>query len=273
MCPAPNFPDMTKADELLAAGDLAGARAALIEVVRSAPDDTAARMFLFQLQAVAGEWDKAQAQLRALAQLSPEAQMLAAVYHLNIEAEKQRASAFAGKTEFPVLVASSPWVELAAKAMTAASQGRAEEAQTLRDEAFAQAPDTPGRFGEDKTFLWVADADPRFGPCLEAVIGGRWGLIGFEAISELKSEGPNDLRDLVWLPVEMTLRSGQGAAGYLPTRYPGSEGAQDSAIRLARATSWIDGSEGQIGLGQRLLTFDDGSETDLLSLRRLSMAG
>jgi type VI secretion system protein ImpE len=264
---------MAQADELLQSGDLAGARAALIDRVRNAPDDQAARMFLFQLQALLGEWDKASAQLRALAQLSPEAQMLAAVYSLAIQAEKTRALAFAGQGEFPVLVASSPWVDSAAQALSALAQGRTAEGEALRDEAFAAAPDTPGRFNDDKTFLWVADADPRFGPCFEAMVSGRWGLIPIEAISEIRCDGPTDLRDLVWLPVEMTLRSGQGVAGFLPARYPGSETAENTAVRMSRATEWVEAEAGQIGLGQRLLAFDDGSDADLLSLRRLTMAG
>jgi type VI secretion system protein ImpE len=68
---------MSTADELLRAGDVDGARAALIEVVRAKPSDHTARMFLFQLLCVLGEWDKAKSQLAILAQLSPEAQMLA----------------------------------------------------------------------------------------------------------------------------------------------------------------------------------------------------
>lgn len=45
---------MSDADELLSTGDLGGARAALVELVRSQPADEQARMFLFQLLAVTG---------------------------------------------------------------------------------------------------------------------------------------------------------------------------------------------------------------------------
>ena len=55
------------ADQLLRDGDLDGARSALVETVRSNPADARARMFLFQLLAVAGEWDKAHTHLEALA--------------------------------------------------------------------------------------------------------------------------------------------------------------------------------------------------------------
>ena len=72
-----------------------------------------------------------------------------------------------------------------------------------------------------RKFGWIADVDPRLGPCFEAIVAGKWGLVPFEAISRIKTEGPRDLRDVVWLPVEMALRSGQSAAALLPARYPG----------------------------------------------------
>ena len=262
---------MAQADELLRQGDLDGARATLVESVRKAPSDQAARMFLFQLLAVSGEWDKAQTQLRSVAQLSPEAAMLAAVYNQAIGAERLRADAYEGRTPFPVLVASSPWVEQLAQGLTAMAAGRKEEGEALRDQAFDAATDTPGRLN-DEPFLWIADADPRLGPCFEAIVSGKWGLIPFEAVDQIKSEGPKDLRDIVWLPVEMRLRSGQSAAALLPARYPGSEGADSPDLRLGRATEWRDGPAGEQPLGQRLWTFDTGEDVGVLALRQLDMA-
>ena len=258
---------MTQADELLRAGDLDGARATLIESVKKAPSDQAARMFLFQLLAVAGEWDKAVTQLRSVAQLSPEAAMLASVYNQAIQAERQRADAYAGRAPFPVLVASSPWIEQLAEGLTAMAAGRTEEGSALRDQAFDAVPDAPGRFN-DEPFLWVADADSRLGPCFEAIVSGKWGLVPFEAVTRIKSEGPKDLRDIVWLPVEMSLRSGQSAAALLPARYPGTEAADSPDLRLGRATEWRDDTP----LGQRLWTFDSGEDVGLLALRQLDMA-
>ena len=262
---------MTAADDLLAAGDLSGARASLVEAVKRTPDDQGTRMFLFQLLAVSGEWDKALTQLRSVAQLSPEAAMLATVYNQAIAAERTRAAAYAGQTPFPVLVATSPWVDQLAEGLSAIAAGRIEEGSALRDEAFDAVPDAPGRFN-DEQFLWIADADPRLGPCFEAIVAGKWGLVPFEAVSRITSEGPKDLRDIVWLPVEMSLRSGQSAAALLPARYPGSEAADSPDLRLGRATEWRDGPGGQIPIGQRLWTFDTGEDVGLLALRQLDMA-
>ena len=246
--------------------DLSAVRAGLVEAVKRAPGDQGARMFLWQVMAVQGDWDKALVQLRALASLSGEAQMLATVYNQAVAAERVRADAYGGRTPFPVLVPSSPWVEQLAEGLGALARGDATEGGRLRDAAFDAAGDTPGEIDGVK-FGWIADIDPRLGPCFEAVVGGRWGLIPFEAVTRIKTQGPQDLRDVVWLPAELFLRSGQSAAALLPARYPGSEAAKGPA-QLGRATEW----DGDTPIGQRVWAIDAGEETGLLDFRDLVMA-
>ncbi len=259
---------MADADELLRAGDLDGARAALVEVVKRAPNDQQGRMFLFQLMCVSGEWDKAAIQLRALAQISAEAQMLAMAYGQAIEAEKLRAQVFAGTAQPALLVSSSAWAGDLVGALAALTQGRLDDAETLRDQAFDAAPDTPGEL-DGVAFDWLADGDARFGPAIEAIIAGQWGLVPFDAIEKITSEGPKDLRDIVWYPVQLGFKTGQSVAALLPARYPGSETSTNNAIRLARATDWIDQPSGQAGAGQHEWSLSDGSDVGILSLRNL----
>ncbi len=259
---------MSDADTLLRSGDLDGARSALVETVRAEPANQQARMFLFQLLAAAGEWDKARRQLDTLAQLSGEAQMLAVAYGQAIDAERERAAVFAGTARARQHVASG-WLEGVIDALEHFGQGRIEQGEAARDAAFDAAPDMPGRFN-DVEFDWIADADSRFGPSFEAIIGGRYGLQGFDQVTSITSEGPRDLRDLIWYPVQIAFRSGQSVAAFLPARYPGSESASDVSERLGRATSWSDTEWGQAGSGQRLWTLSDGGDHALLSLRALS---
>ena len=153
----------------------------------------------------------------------------------------------------------------------ALAQGRAQEAQAARERAFDAAPDTPGAFGE-QTFEWIADADPRFGPAFEAVIHGRWGLTPFDAVRKITSDGPQDLRDLVWLPVEIEFKTGQSVAAILPARYPGTAASGQADLVLARATDWRDGPIGSEGVGQKLWSLGDGDEVGVLSLRSLTFA-
>ena len=261
---------MTDADELLRTGDLQGARAALVDAAKRAPTDQAVRMFLFQLLCLLGEWDKALAQLRTLATLSPEAQMLSATYSLAIEAEKVRATVFAGGEPAALLVASSTWAGGVASALGAWVQGREQDAKAWRDEAFDSAPDTPGELNGVE-FDWIADGDGRFGPTIEAIIAGRWGLIPFDSIERMDSEGPKDLRDLVWLPAQIIFRTGHTANAMLPVRYPGAESSSDSGVRLARRTDWREDAWGPSGSGQHEWSLSGGQDASLLSLRRLTL--
>ncbi|HQS97363.1 MAG: virulence protein SciE type [Novosphingobium sp. 17-62-19] len=269
---------MENPDALLRDGDLDGARAALVDIVRTRPGDDKARMFLFQLLCVTGEWDKARKQLQALAQVADNAQMLAATYNQAIDAELLRADVFAGKADMPVLVGMGGWVEGVAQAISLGAKGQLAEAAGLRDEAFEQAPDTLGTLetasAEAQSFDWIADADTRFGPSFEAIVAGRYGLVPFDAVVSIKSEGPQDLRDTVWYPVQLALKSGQSIAAFLPARYPGSEAATSAAIRLGRQTEWAELGNGdaalEVGLGQRLWSLSDGEDTGLLDLRKLT---
>ncbi len=258
--------DMADADTLFRDGDLDGARAALVEIVKSQPSDQQARMFLFQLLALAGEWDKAKNQLQTLAKLSPEAQMLAVTYEQAMAAEQQRAEVFAGAREMPVLAGQDGWAVTLARSLTLLAQGDFNGAQAARSEAFDAAPDTPGEL-DGQRFEWVADADIRFGPTFEAIIHGRYGLIGFDQIASITSTGPRDLRDTVWYPVQIAFRKGQSIAALLPARYPGSETGGNAAQRLGRATAWVDFGAGEVGCGQHLWSLSAGEEHGLLDLR------
>lgn len=256
----------TAADTLLQAGDLDGARVALVEAVRRQPGDARLRLYFFSLLAIIGEWDKARTQLKTLAQLSPEAQMLSVVYGQAIDAEVERAAVFAGTNPVRLHVASG-WAMPLIDAVQAFGQGDLARGVESRDAAFDAAPDTPGEI-DGVAFDWIADADGRFGPSFEAIIGGRYGLQTFDMVERITSEGAEDLRDLAWYPVQIAFRDGQSVAALLPTRYPG-EGV-DPTERLARVTNWNDRAWGQQGVGQHLWALSTGDEAGLLSLRSLT---
>lgn len=266
---------MNDADARWRDEDIDGARAALVARLKAAPADIPTRMFLFQLMALAGDWDKARTQLDTLARLSPAAQMLAVAYGQAIDAERQRAAALAGEGEgegeVPVLARGGDWIDDLAAALTLGARGERAAAIARRDAALDAAPDTAGTLraaGLDQpvAFDWIADADPRFGPALEAIVGGRWGLLPFDAIETLTSDGPVDLRDTIWFPAEVRLRAGGSIAAMLPARYPGSHAAPDVAQRIGKRTDWDAAGN---GIGQRVLMMSGGEEVGLMAVRRL----
>ena len=259
---------MANADDLLHAGDIAGARAALVDMVRTNPSAVEPRLFLCQLLAVAGEWSKARTQLTSLASLSAEAQMLSVAYGAAIDAEAVRARIFAGDEKPAVLRGGDGWAAGLADSIWHFAAGRAGEGEAARDAALEGAPDTPGEI-DGVPFDWIADADGRFGPSFEAIIAGQYGIIPFASVERITSEGPKDLRDIVWYPVEIAFRDGQSVPAMLPARYPGTEASDDAALLLSRATRWRDGASGEEGVGQHLLTLSSGEDVSLLSLRAL----
>lgn len=259
---------MADADVLLRQGDVDGARTALVEAVRAAPADQRLRMFLFQLLAVNGEWDKARNQLQSLTQLSPEAQMLSVTYNQVLDAEKQRDAVFSGAAEAELLMGSDGWAEGIVLALASFARGEAEKAEALRDAAFDAAPEMPGTIDGNR-FEWISDCDSRFGPTLEVILGGRYGLLPFDTIKSITSTGPEDLRDTIWYPVEIEFRNGHTAAAFLPARYPRTEKAASGLERLGRVTEWTDHDWGQQGSGQRLWTFSDGDDCGILEFRKI----
>lgn len=256
------------AEELLRGGRLDDALDALTREVRGDPTSAAARMFLFQLLAASGQWARARVQLEAAARLDPSNMLSAAAGKALLDAEQVRTAVFAGERLPTAFGEPSQW--LASLLQAARLDGRREHgaAAALRAQAFEQAPTGSGRI-DGTPFAWLADADNRFGPCLELVLESGYVWAPFEHIRELAFEAPTTLADTLWAPVVVTWRNGGQAHGYVPVRYPGSELEADAALRLGRASDWVQlGEETWIGRGQRMFATDSG-EYPILEVRTI----
>jgi type VI secretion system protein ImpE len=258
-------------EELVRAGKLAEALAGLQEQVRANPADARLRVFLFQLQSVLGNWEKAMTQLKVLADLNPETMMLARIFGPVVNCEIFRAEVFQGKRSPIIFGEPMEWLGLLLRANEHVGRGEYAAAQPLREQAFETAPATPGKLnGQD--FEWIADADPRLGPVLEVILDGKYYWVPFCRIQRIAMEKPSDLRDLVWKPAVFVWANGGEASGHIPTRYPGAESSKDSALRLARKTDWLERAGGYtLGLGQRLLATES-NEVPLLECERVELS-
>jgi type VI secretion system protein ImpE len=255
------------AKELLQQGKLEEARDVLQKEIRANPTDGKLRVFLFQLLAVQGEWEKALTQLNVSADLDAGNLLMAEVCRPAIAAEALRAEIFSGKRSPLFLGEPAEWMSLLIEANKLANNGHSKEAAELREKAFESAPATSGSFNGEP-FEWIADADQRFGPMLEAMVEGKYYWIPLHRISKIEMEAPADLRDLIWSPVHFTWSTGTKAVGLLPVRYPETEKLGDSVAKLSRKTDWIDRAGSSIGIGQRLFTTDT-NEHSILELREL----
>lgn len=258
------------AEELLRQGRLNEAFAALKEQVRREPANAKLRVFLFQMFAVLGDWERALTQLNAAAEMDASTLAMAQMYREALSCEALRAEVFAGLRTPLVFGEPPPWLGHLLEALRLSAAGNYEAARSLRDQAFEAAPATSGTI-DGQAFAWIADADVRLGPLLEAVVNGRYYWIPIQHIQRIDVEPPADLRDLVWMPVHFTWANGGECVGVIPTRYPGSERAEDEAIRLARKTEWQEVAPGVFqGLGQRMLTTDAG-EYPLMEAREIRL--
>src|SRR5882724_5319019 len=89
--------------EWLREGRLEETLAELQARVRKDPANAQHRIFLFQLLAVLGRWDRALTQLEAVAQLDRAATAMVGTYRQAIAAERERAAVFGGEAR-PALI-------------------------------------------------------------------------------------------------------------------------------------------------------------------------
>lgn len=254
------------AKELLQLGKSDEALARLQDEVRNNPADAKLRTFLFQLFSVLGQWDRAETQLKVLAEMNADTMMLAHIFEPVLLCERVRAEVFAGNRTPLLFGEPAEWMGLLAQANILVAQGEFAAAAELRNQAFEAAPTSAGKIDGDP-FEWIADADSRLGPMLEAFIDGKYYWVPFCRIQKIESEAPSDLRDLVWLPVQFTWTNGGTAVGHIPSRYAGTEKSPEDALRLARKTDWqTKPGETFLGLGQRILA-TDANEHPLLGCR------
>ncbi len=256
------------AEQHLREGRVDAALAALQDAVRAQPGDARLRIFLFQILSVAGQWQRALNQLDVCAEMDPGALGMREMYRDAIACEALRAEVFAGKRAPMLFGEPEPWLALLIESLLRSGRNEAEASARLREQAFEQAP-TSGGTVDGQAFEWIADADSRMGPVIEAIINGRYYWVPFNRLLRLATEPPEDLRDFVWLPGVLQFTNGGEVPALLPARYPGSSTSGDGLIQLGRKTDWLDqGNDTFHGLGQRLLATDSG-EYPLMQCREI----
>ena len=241
----------------------------LRRMIQKQPQRSDLRIFLFQIYCVQGEWMKASTQLDVLLELDPSSKPMVETYREALRCEALRREVFDGKRSPLVLGAPQDWLAMMIEALRVDAEGRHDAAAELRAGALEAAPATSGKL-DDAPFAWIADADSRLGPVVEAIINGKYYWVPISRLMRIEIEKPAALRDFVWAPATLTLENGAANVALIPTRYPGTERETDNALRLARATDWREQPGGAWhGVGQRMLTTDQ-AEIALLDVRVLA---
>jgi len=254
--------------EQIKQGNLVDALKSIQQQVRNTPADPKLRVLLCQLQIIFGQWDKANTQLDVLKDLDKMAQFMVQTYQQVLLCEKIRQDVFSANRAPLVFGEPEPWIALMLEALRVEMDGQYNAAKELREQALEQATVVSGTIDENP-FMWIADADSRIGPMLEAIVNGQYYWIPFHRLSSIQLTAPEDLRDFSWLPAQFIWANGGEAFGFIPSRYTGSEKSEDSFIQLARKTEWEQISpDSYKGLGQRMFTTDQ-NDYPLFDIREI----
>lgn len=240
---------------------------AALSAARKAPADPSARMRLFRLFVLTGQWERALAQLDAARALDSSLGLTCAVYGSSIACERFRADVFTGRRSPVILGEPLQWLASMLESLRAPD---AVAAQRMRAQALEQAPASAGAI-DGRRFEWIADADSRLGPVCEMFIDGKYYWVPFARINRIELGAPEDLLDLVWAGARVTFESGGEKPVQIPVRYPGAESIDDDGLRMSRRTEWRGSDEsGFFGLGQREWVTDT-EEHALLDVRVLQV--
>jgi type VI secretion system protein ImpE len=257
-------------------GDLAEAISACVAAVKVRPSDADLRYQLFAVLCFAGDRHRARKQLAALDVADPELTRVQAIY-INLLASEQERSAVFHHGAAPLLPGEPPaHLERRLAALSAVGRGEHERAAELIAEAIDRQPEIVGKVnGEPLASL--RDMDDYLGSLLEVFAGGRYLWMPLERIAKLEVAPPLHLLDLLWLPAEMTDRTGAVSAVHLPVLYEGSSQGGDPRCATGRVTEWVgDGGEMWRGRGQHVLGWaapgDDVTELPILELRSLELS-
>lgn len=248
------------ASELFQAGKLDEAIAAQTAQVKSSPADSSKRLFLFELLAFAGEWERARKQLDALQYEEIELQAAQSDYAKVLDAEEYRRKVFREGLQPKFLVDVPPeHARLRLEGLQRLREGNKVAATESLAQAAEAAPSVNGKLNE-KPFDDLRDCDDLFGTVLEVISQGLYFWVPLETIESIAIMPPRFPRDLLWVKARLETSSGAGQV-FLPALYPGTHEHKDHQVRLGRQTDWSDDGGPVLGRGLRMFLAGDDAST------------
>ncbi len=264
---------MTTITDAFRTGDLDGAIAIAQAAVKAKPLDREARWLFAELLLFAGEAERADKMLDAVALDQPFPALLEFRRLLRAEVVRNqvwfegRAPKFQGDDATPAQRA-------ALRAAVSARLGDAEAAAAAAAEAEELRPRAPGQCeladGTAFAFDDFRDADDVMAPNIEVLTSaGDHVLVPVERLRELRFDPPKRPRDLALRRTTIELKDSTEGVVYMPAVYAWRGAETPVPVRLGRVTEWSDGPGPVRGAGQRvfLVGEQDPAASDIAVLR------
>ena len=154
------------AKQLFDSGHLQAAISQLTADVKASPRDLRNRIFLFELLCFTGDWQRAERQLDAVAQVSGDAtvELGIEVYRGILRAEASRRQLFQGESRQPKFLSEPPpYTALHLKALTEIIEQQFDQAETSLKESSALRKNLQGQI-DDTHFDHFKDGDDLIAP-------------------------------------------------------------------------------------------------------------
>ncbi|MEZ6062308.1 MAG: type VI secretion system accessory protein TagJ [Planctomycetaceae bacterium] len=234
---------MTHPVELFQSGKLSEAVTAATEAVRKKPTDLHARSTLCEVLCFAGDLERADKQLDAVATIDPEAMVGASMLRHLIRSEISRREVFS-EGRVPELVEKpSEALQKRMQALLLIREGDAGKASALLAEAEELEVPVCGKLnGSD--FEGIRDMDDLLGPVLEVFTAtGNYYWIPFSQIHSLELDKVTNLTDMLWRGATIEATGDISGRIHIPAIYFGSEKHEDERVRIGRSTEWLQSSD------------------------------
>ena len=265
-------------NSLLAADDLRGAVALMIDAVRQGQGDLKARLILIDLLILSGDLERADKQAAMAASLAPVQTVGLSLLRREIRGMDARRRWYE-EAALPDFAGGPSEADRLAVKLSLALRERDEAGAGEARQALGALPvvQLSWNGAESGDFR---DLDDRLPHALEVITsGGAYLWVDFAKIAHVEFAPDARPRDLAWRRARLRLQDGSVADVLVPALYHGQtygqaapthgqadgEGngqghlqAESDALRLGRETFWVDGPAGLVsGIGQRCFLAGD----------------
>ena len=259
---------MEKAKQLLDAGDLTGAVAAALDLVRANPTNIPARIFLFELSLFSGDWDRAEKQLDVIGHQDANALIGSMIFRQCLHAERDRAKFFADGLKPGILAPPPAYIEDLLVANNRIREGNSGEARAILDTVEEERPAFACKVNGNDIEDFRDYNDATMG-LFEVIFKDSYTWLPFENVNKIEFFAPKSLRDLYWLQAQVDMTNGTSGEMFFPALYSGSWKHDNDMVRLGRMTDWLDiGSDLFTGEGTKLFWMD-GKDRSILDIQRI----